>query len=746
MLSPDKIVEVLRVPTEHGHASPVFALVPRAGPVSFYSQQKRAFNLVAALHHEKLIQPAKTVAVIGAGLAGITVSAAAHMLGCMVTVFETNQIPFHQQRGNHTRYIHPNVIDWPQAGSELLETQLPFLNWKADDCTRVIDEIEDQWQALDIVTHYKRQVHIAEMEVDGAYVVASQPYHRKKFDVVVITVGFGQESQFGLKGQKTYWSNDDLHQHLTNADEQIFISGIGDGGLIDAMRLALLRFDHGEVVQEVMRHRPLLEIRDELLAIDRDARTILKNTSIAPAKREAKASDLIWEKYVELGLPQRLPRLERRDNVRKIVLNSSLPTPMNINASIINRVIVHGLVSDGVIAYEQGSLAPFADGIFGGQVRLERVARPELDHIDKIIIRHGPMGALSSVVGEDLTRAYFSKSSDVDQTGRFLALRPDLFRIPENVLQAPTRSLNRATRLLPEFEAWLDKFNIAFGRVSIRADEETGGPAFAVTVNDEGMAKLKAQPALYHRVPITVEIDSSLPIRHPELPDIKRLRPLVCGTGISAWSSGTLGCFVTAPDGKPAIVTVAHVLSSLRDPEREQVVIQPWHFSEEHRDADVIARVTKVLPLHEDGRNHFDIGYATLEPGVEFVQCCDPSLQTPAFRRVIEMDASLLGSPVFLAGPNKIIHGKIVGIDAVINDVAFSHGRFGFEKVIVISDFDVRPGDFPAASGSIVATKDGSVVGMTFAGTEADDSLTLCAFALAPALRELKCEFISFST
>jgi hypothetical protein len=97
------------------------------------------------------------------------------MVGCSVKLFETNQIPFHQQRGNHTRYIHPNIIDWPQSGSESRETRLPFLNWSADICTNVIDEIEDQWRALRIVPAYKHRIRLGQTQTDGAYVMASQP-------------------------------------------------------------------------------------------------------------------------------------------------------------------------------------------------------------------------------------------------------------------------------------------------------------------------------------------------------------------------------------------------------------------------------------------------------------------------------------------------------------------------------------------------------------------------------------------
>ena len=114
MLTPADITKATQVSPD----APVYVLVPRSGPVSFYSQQKRAYNLIASLRLVDKLPEGTTVGVVGAGLAGVTSAAAAHMLGRHVTLFELNEAPFHQQHGNHTRYIHPNVVEWPQKDWE----------------------------------------------------------------------------------------------------------------------------------------------------------------------------------------------------------------------------------------------------------------------------------------------------------------------------------------------------------------------------------------------------------------------------------------------------------------------------------------------------------------------------------------------------------------------------------------------------------------------------------------------------
>jgi NADPH-dependent 2,4-dienoyl-CoA reductase/sulfur reductase-like enzyme len=172
MLTPAAILEA----TQISPSAPVYALVPKFGPVSFYSQQKRAYNLVSALRLAGKLPSGTTVAVVGAGLAGITASAAAHMLGCKVTLFESNEARFHQQHGNHTRFIHPNVIEWPRQSWMAAETQLPFLNWAAGECAGIIDDIEEQWQALGVELKTRLPVQVRDLVKDGACVTASHPF------------------------------------------------------------------------------------------------------------------------------------------------------------------------------------------------------------------------------------------------------------------------------------------------------------------------------------------------------------------------------------------------------------------------------------------------------------------------------------------------------------------------------------------------------------------------------------------
>ena len=86
-----------------------------------------------------------------------------------------------------------------------MKTHLPFMNWTAGNCATVINEIEDQWKTLDINFKKSVSVQVRDLQKDGAHITADILSDHKKFQIVLVTVGFGEESKFGLK-QRSYWS------------------------------------------------------------------------------------------------------------------------------------------------------------------------------------------------------------------------------------------------------------------------------------------------------------------------------------------------------------------------------------------------------------------------------------------------------------------------------------------------------------------------------------------------------------
>src|ERR1700736_3909925 len=251
----------------------VYAIVPnRSGPVTFHSQQRRAFNLVWALVELGVLREGAHVGVIGGGLAGITSAAAAAMRGCNVTVVESGTLPFHQQRGNHTRYIHPNILEWPRPGAESFHTELPYLNWTADYCHDVIKEIEAQWITVPNVKLMTSVVAQMVKQTKTGVRVTTSPYNQLRFDVVIACIGFGKEQKLPTLSDPAYWEDDALHQTNLPFDAKILISGTGDGALIDLMRVMIVGCEHADVWEAVAAHEPLRALGAEILKAEEDAR------------------------------------------------------------------------------------------------------------------------------------------------------------------------------------------------------------------------------------------------------------------------------------------------------------------------------------------------------------------------------------------------------------------------------------------------------------------------------------------
>src|ERR1700712_5793768 len=97
-----------------GRPSLRFAEQPR---VTLRSQQVRAFNLAFALIKSGALTPAARVAVIGGGIAGVTVAAALCHHGYSVTILERRPGLMPLQAGSTQRWLHPHLIDWPAIGS-----------------------------------------------------------------------------------------------------------------------------------------------------------------------------------------------------------------------------------------------------------------------------------------------------------------------------------------------------------------------------------------------------------------------------------------------------------------------------------------------------------------------------------------------------------------------------------------------------------------------------------------------------
>ncbi len=244
------VLERMKVPSLPG----AYVLGCRAPLVTVLSQQYRAFNLIWALFTTNLLRAGDRVGVVGGGIAGLTAAAAAMLKGCSVVLVEERQELMHLQRRNTTRFLHPNIYEWPAPESERDTTQFPCMNWKADFADQVVLRLDEEWAALvaefQPMVYTNRRVSAVEPMGSAGLLILRQQYEwmSEPCQAVVLAVGFGVEPPVPGLSLLTYWQNDDLEQSARGKQSvrRVFVSGTGDGGCIDILRLAYSKFQHAK--------------------------------------------------------------------------------------------------------------------------------------------------------------------------------------------------------------------------------------------------------------------------------------------------------------------------------------------------------------------------------------------------------------------------------------------------------------------------------------------------------------------
>ncbi len=244
----------------------LFSIGPFGDRVDFASQQSRAFSLAAALSSKYRTERSQQIAILGAGIAGLTACVALHRAGFKnLTLIEGNDRELTVHLAARHRYIHPGYSRWPMNANFAATTNFPFLNWHCGDAYEVAEQIRSQWndfkkyEALDedgklvIKQEFGRTVCEVEAEGEGHRLkVWTTPTSRIQkigarrndtYDLVIVALGFGSENHIKDSDAGSYWLPDYFaayREHTMEYGLNTFeISGIGDGGLIDCSRFAL---------------------------------------------------------------------------------------------------------------------------------------------------------------------------------------------------------------------------------------------------------------------------------------------------------------------------------------------------------------------------------------------------------------------------------------------------------------------------------------------------------------------------
>jgi hypothetical protein len=225
--------------------------------VTVYSQQVRALNLVDAILSEGLVRlNGGKVAIVGGGVAGMTAAVALAKAApelARLDLFERRPRTLELQR-NSRRFLHPHFYDWPALGSDQSDAGLPIMNWQAGPAGDVEKKLTAEFEHA---TGTSTLAVLCDCEVTELKSTDLGPVRvvtnvgtaaNRIYDVVVLAIGFGIERFLGTE-TSSYWTPTELSGPiLANVDNPvIFISGNGDGGLVDFLIAAFDSLEHSDI-------------------------------------------------------------------------------------------------------------------------------------------------------------------------------------------------------------------------------------------------------------------------------------------------------------------------------------------------------------------------------------------------------------------------------------------------------------------------------------------------------------------
>lgn len=451
------LLGVARLDEYEGHA---YSVGPMGVRVGFAFQQDRALNLVLALERKGLLSQSKKIAVVGGGLAGAMVKLALHGLGYgQARLFEATQAPMTVQKWASHRPIHPCYNNWPMVNWFESTTNFPFMNWHVGDASVVSTELIRKWNGykrilvpVDTGTNVVSAI-LEPTGAAGAKVIRlfgpTEAYVLGEFDLVIFATGFGLEQDLTASSADSYWDDDRVGNFRDKTKTgRGLVSGIGDGGLMDFIRLCCVdrgdrKFLSIEIIS-LLRHQKYSQAsmsnegevfeqsywESRIRIIEETAAMMLPESAPAIAEiqefgspRENEIAEYLDKEYGSLvkQLPTEVSQLidESVVDANRMFLIGRLAKPFSCATAPINKLIVAYILMKFPQCYIRGRLSIEDDKPM--LIRFDGLGLPEpFSPEDMVIVRHGanpPVYRFSSAF-RDRNRLLNRASANLTQVDR----------------------------------------------------------------------------------------------------------------------------------------------------------------------------------------------------------------------------------------------------------------------------------------------------------------------------------------
>lgn len=260
--------------------------------ITFYSQQVRALSLIHALKELGYLQSNPRIAVVGGGAAGVTAAAAAALVtGSRVVLFESADVLLPLQSATDRRRLDPHIYDWPDHDATDPIADLPILDWESGPSRTVRDDVLLGFEDIVVrlaprlerrlrhqVTALTRTADGYQLDITDLNAPPPPPgvMLREQFHMVLLAVGFGLEPGEPVPSiqSASYWTDAGVPvaEFAGRPNPRFFISGAGDGGLIDFVAAGARDFDHAGMIRLISEHPGIAALKPALAAIDVRAR------------------------------------------------------------------------------------------------------------------------------------------------------------------------------------------------------------------------------------------------------------------------------------------------------------------------------------------------------------------------------------------------------------------------------------------------------------------------------------------